>query len=59
MVNSEIYDINTRAKSNVHQPIFNLSAYQKGTYYSGIKVFNSLPTGLRTCPIIEINLKVP
>jgi len=44
MVNSETHNINTRTKSNLHRPISNLSAYQKGTYYSGIKVFNSLPS---------------
>jgi hypothetical protein len=47
MVNSEIHNINTRTKSNLHQPIPNLSTYQKGTYYSGIKVFNSLPTQIK------------
>jgi hypothetical protein len=30
-VNSEIPNINTRAKSNLHRPICNLSAHQKGT----------------------------
>jgi len=43
-VNSEIHNINTRTKSNQHQPISKLSTYQKGTYYSGIRVFNSLPS---------------
>jgi hypothetical protein len=42
-VNSEVHKINTRNKSNLHLPISNLSANQKGTYYSGIRVFNSLP----------------
>jgi hypothetical protein len=46
-VNSGIHNINTRTKSNLHQPISNLSTYQKGTYYSGIKVFNSLPTQMK------------
>ena len=41
-VNSEIYNFNIRIKSNLHLPIYNLSAYQKGTYYSVIRVFNSL-----------------
>ena len=34
--NSDIHNINTRSKSNLHQPIDNLSKYQKGAYYSGI-----------------------
>jgi hypothetical protein len=42
-VNSEIHDINTRTKSNLHQPLSHLSTHQKGTYCFGIKVFNSLP----------------
>jgi hypothetical protein len=46
-VNSGIHNINTRTKSNLHQPISNLSAYQKGTYYSGIRVFNSLPSQVK------------
>jgi len=41
-VNSEIHNINTRNKSNLHLPMSNLSVYQKGKYYSGIKVFSSL-----------------
>ena len=47
MVNSEIHNISTRTKSNLHWPIYNLSAYEKRTYYSGIKVFNSLPSQIK------------
>jgi hypothetical protein len=47
MVNSEIHNISTRTKSNLHHPISNLSTYQKDTYYPGIKVFNSLPTQIK------------
>ena len=42
-VNSEIHNINTRNKLNLHLPISNLSVHQKGTYYTGIRVFNNLP----------------
>jgi len=45
--NSEIHNINTRIKSNLHLPISNLSVYQKGTYYTGIRVFNSLPSQIK------------
>ena len=45
-VNSEIH-INTRNKSNLHLPIFNVSVYQKGPYYTGIKVFNSPPSQMK------------
>ena len=59
-VNSEIHNINTRNKSKLHLPISNLSVYQKGTYYTGIRVFNSLPSQKkRNCARIEINLNVP
>jgi hypothetical protein len=45
--NSDIHNINTRTKSNLHQPIANLSAYQKGAYYTRIKVYSSLPTQIK------------
>ena len=41
--NTYIHGINTRTKSNLHPPLGNLSTYQKGAYYYGIKVFNGLP----------------
>ena len=46
-VNSEIHNINTRNKLNLHLPISNLSVYQEGTHYSGMKVFNSLPSQIK------------
>jgi hypothetical protein len=46
-VNSDIHNINTRNKSNLHLPTSNLSVYQKGKYYSGIRVFNSLPSQIK------------
>jgi hypothetical protein len=42
-VNSEIRSINTRQNSNLHHPQANLTLYQKGAYYSGIRVFNNPP----------------
>jgi hypothetical protein len=56
--NSDIHNINTITKSHLHQPLANLSTYQKGAYYYGIKVCNSLPTQIKDCPQIEINLNV-
>ena len=47
-VNSEIHNINTRHTSNLHLPRTHLSIYQKGVYYSGIKIFNSLPRDIKT-----------
>jgi hypothetical protein len=47
-VNFEIHNVNTRNKLNLHLPISNiLSVYQKGTYYSGIKMFISLPSQIK------------
>jgi hypothetical protein len=46
-VNSEIHNINTRTKSNLHQQLSHLSTYLKGTYYFGIEVFNSLPAQIK------------
>jgi hypothetical protein len=34
--------MNTREKYNYHLPSSNLSLYQKGVYFTGIIVFNSL-----------------
>jgi len=40
---SEMHGINTRQNSNLYQPQANLTLYQKGVYYSGVKIFNNLP----------------
>ena len=44
---SEIHSINTRQNSNLYQPQANLTLYQKGIYYSGVKTFNNLPPNIR------------
>ena len=46
--NSEIHNINTWHTSNLHLPRTHLNIYQKGVYYSGIKIFNSLPRDIKT-----------
>jgi len=46
-VYSKTHSINTRNKSNPHLPISNLSVYKKGTYYTGIRVFYSLPSQIK------------
>jgi hypothetical protein len=45
--NSEIYGRNTRHNNYLHYPTCNLTVFQKGVYYLGIKVFNSLPSSIR------------
>jgi len=45
--NSEVHSINTRHKSDLHPPSIKLTEYQKGVYYSGIKIFNHLPQNIK------------
>ena len=42
--NSVVHTINTRNSSDLYLPSVHLSKVQKGVYYSGIKVFNCLPS---------------
>ena len=44
--NSPVHNINTRSKHHFHRQVDNLSCFQKGTSYSGIKIFNSLPRSI-------------
>jgi hypothetical protein len=59
-VNSEIHSINTRQNSNLHQPQANLTLYQKGAYYSAIKVFNNLPPNIinLSCEVRRFKLEL-
>ena len=43
-LNLHIITINTRYNNNPHVHTANLTVYQRGVYYSGIKIFNPLPT---------------
>jgi hypothetical protein len=45
--NSEIHNINTRFSYDLHTPTANLTTFQKGPFYFGIKVFNYLPTSIK------------
>jgi hypothetical protein len=38
LFNSQVHKINTRQTSNLYLPSANLTVYQKGVYYSGIKI---------------------
>ena len=42
-VNSDIHGKDTRQNSYLHQTISNLPLHKRGTYYMGMKIFNSLP----------------
>jgi hypothetical protein len=46
--NSDIHNMNTRYRYNLHLPNTNLSKYKKGVYYSGIKLFNNLPPTIKS-----------
>jgi hypothetical protein len=35
------------SKYDLHYPLSQLTVFQKGTYYAGIKVFNSLPAAIK------------
>jgi len=48
LANSEIRHINTRQHANFHQLSMNVAKYQKGVYYLGVKVFNALPSDIKT-----------
>jgi hypothetical protein len=46
-LNGELRKINTHHKLDLHVPLVNLTKVQKGVYYSGITLFNSLPFGIK------------
>jgi hypothetical protein len=46
-INKIHYEINTRHIMDIHMTQENLSVYQKGAYYSGVKVFNKLPSDIK------------
>jgi len=45
--NLEVHNHDTRSANNFHLPISNLTKYQKGAFYAGIKIFNNLPTHVK------------
>jgi len=45
--NNEIHSIHTTFKTNLHPPIANLTKFQKGVYYSGIRTINNLPHNVK------------
>ena len=45
--NQEIHSINTWFNMNLHPPTCNLIVFQKGVYFSGIKLFNHLPSHIK------------
>jgi hypothetical protein len=45
---SDIHNINTRHKHDLHQPSANLTSYQKGAHYAGTKLFNTHPDSINS-----------
>ena len=43
---SSVHNINTRNKHHLHRQVANVSCFQKGASYSGIRIFNSLPQSI-------------
>ena len=46
--NCKIHNINTRHTSNLQLPRAHLNIYQRGVYYSGIKIFSNIPRDVKT-----------
>jgi len=47
LFNSEIHNLNTRFRDNLHLPSTNLTMAQKGVLYSGSRIFNYLPLQIK------------
>ena len=45
--NLEVHNHDTRIANNFHLPITNLTKYERGAYYTGIKIFNYLPARIK------------
>jgi hypothetical protein len=41
--NSSVHNIDTRKRLQLHRPIANSTSFQRGVYYTSIKIFNKLP----------------
>jgi hypothetical protein len=44
--NNSIHGVNARNKECLNKPFTHLSSFQKGVYYFGVKLFNSLPKNI-------------
>jgi hypothetical protein len=47
MTNSQMHKISTRQTFDLYIPTANLTIYQKGVYYQGIKIYNHLPKTIK------------
>ena len=47
LTNNESHNIDTRQRNDLHLPQANLTIYQRGAQYLGIKIFNNLPLEIK------------
>ena len=45
--NAEYYSIHTMHSNELHLPQTNLAIYKNRVYYSGVKIFNNLPSDIK------------
>jgi len=53
LTNNENHNLDTRQRNNLYLPQANLTIYQKGSYYSGTKIFNNLPLEIKNVAGIQ------
>jgi len=58
LTNLSVHSINTRNKHHLHRHIANLSCFQKGASYSGIRIFNNLPQSITSFRYEKPHFKV-
>jgi hypothetical protein len=58
LTNNENHNIDTRRRNNLYLPRANLTIYQKGAYYSGIKMFNKLTWEIKIVADNENKFKI-
>ena len=56
--NNKNHNIGTKQRNNLYLPQANLNSYQKGSYYSGIKIFNNLCLEIKIVAGNEKSLKL-
>jgi hypothetical protein len=46
-MNSDVHNFSTRSNHDLHLPMANLTVFQNGVWYSGIKVYDHLPANIK------------
>jgi len=57
LTNNENHNLDTRQRNKFYNPQANLTIYQKGAYYLGIKIFN-LPLEIKNLLVTKKKLKL-